>query len=840
VDVENVSLKVQFKNSREKGLVSLASLVENVVHFLEHYGEISVVGKGFYEIIGDGDGEQKFTRLLQAAEYEDDPQGFFIALVQLLEAANSYEKQALQINRLTLPYLLVLSVLEVLIPGDRFTSVKTVQRFEKLTNTRVPADERAALQRVLELYPVRLSLHTIRQMRLSEAVAYQFMPFVDELNQEGAVHTWVGQFHRGIVEQMYQNRIIFILNMACPVYCRFCFRKHKECRNQRAPKQEHVKNALAYVRISADIKEIVLTGGDPFMNRATLTYAIDGLKEIPHVQTLRIASRSISYYPYLFHAGNSLWLNYLKRKCLELEAKGKRLEIATHFIHPDEVSIDSLDIISELVQSGIPVYVQTPLLRGCNDGDTELAELYNKLRGAGAEMHYIYIVCSPIRGNRRYIAPVSTGIRMAAHLRANLSDRAMPKFCTATSIGKIDWQTSGWVVERDRQDERYIWIRTPYTMDYFNQFAPILQLQQVARVNAEGTLDAKFMGDVGDKELLWGSRQPKHTEAIFPPQQQLAGNTGGRSQEALSRLQAAALEDQRYGRSIVPTGSAALYRTHKTRVELDIGAGDGEVEEGLAYIQADGHITDIVISAQDDALDSMYRLKTVMKQIAEIPHVNAIRLRSLKFNYGPQIFSHALLNQLGKLNNLSIVNPKRLEIETQFLHSGEITPQHGEIAAKLRQKGITVYNITPLLPFINDSEDEILELAYRCRQQGIEFHHLYIAGLPIQAEWSDEYPVDISILIDIATSIRRQESGRSLPRFIISTPLGEADFGLTSSVVETDEEGRVYMALLPYDLDYFRSLDPEFSWPQGVKVDKNGHPIMLINGLKRTPEFLFD
>lgn len=840
MDVENISLKVQFSHSREKRLVSLASLVENVVNFLEHYGEISVVGREFQAIIGDGDGEQKFTRLLRAVEFDNDPRSFFIALIQLLEKINSYEIEAMRINGKNLPYLLVLSVLEVLIPGHKFTAVKTVQQLEKLTNTKIPAEERSELQRVLGLYPVRLSLHTIRQMRLSQAVAYQFMPFADEMNPEGAVHTWVGQFHRGIVEQMYQNRIIFVLNMACPVYCRFCFRKHKECRNQRAPKQEHVKNALAYVKISPDIKEIVLTGGDPFMNRATLTYAVDGLKEIPHVQTLRIASRSISYYPHLFYANQSFWLNYLKRKYLELETKGKRLEIATHFIHPDEVSIDSLDIITELVQSGIPVYVQTPLLRGCNDQGTELTELYNKLRGAGAEMHYIYIVCSPIRGNRRYIAPVSTGIRMASYLRAHLSDRAVPKFCTATSIGKIDWQTSGWVVEKDRQDERYIWIRTPYTMDYFNQFAPILQLQQVARVNPEGTLDAKFMGDVGDPELVWGSREPKHAETLFPPDQQLTGNADDRSKEALSRLQTATLEDQRYSRSIVPTGSTALYRTHKTRVELDIGADDGEVEKGLAYIQADDNITDIVISARNDAMNSIYRLKRVVKHIAEFPHINAVRVRSLKFNYAPQIYSHALLSQLGKLNNLSVVNPMRIEIETQFLHSSEVTPLHGEIAAKLRRKGITVYNITPLLPFINDTEDEILELVYRCRQQGIEVHHLYIAGLPIQAEWSEEYPVDISILIDIATRIRRQESGRGIPRFIIATPLGEVDFGLTSTVVETDEEGRVYMVLLPYDLDYFRRLDPQFSWPEGVKQDKNGHPVMLINGLKRTPEFLFD
>ena len=269
-------------------------------------------------------------------------------------------------------------------------------------------------------------------MRVSKAVAYQYMPFVEELDPAGLVHTWVGQFHRGIVEQMYENRVIFVLNMSCPVYCRFCFRKHKECRNQKSPVQGHVKEAVSYIKHNPHVKEIVLTGGDPFMNRATLTHAINGLKEIDHVKTLRIATRCISYYPHLFYNKDYYWLNYIKSKSLELRQKGKRIEIATHFIHPDEVSIDSLHIISELVKNGIPVYVQTPYLKDCNDRGEVLTKLYNLLRGAGAEIHYVYIPCSPIRGNSVYWTTISSGIDTAVYLRAHLSDRAMPGMVTAT------------------------------------------------------------------------------------------------------------------------------------------------------------------------------------------------------------------------------------------------------------------------------------------------------------------------------------------------------------------------------------------------------------------------
>jgi L-lysine 2,3-aminomutase len=277
-----------------------------------------------------------------------------------------------------------------------------------------------------------------------------------------------------------------------------------------------------------------------------------------------------------------------------------------------------------------------------------------------------------------------------------------------------------------------------------------------------------------------------------------------------------------------------------TRVELDLDASDDEMKSNLDYIRNDEDITDIVISRKDDVLSALYRLKRLFKYLEDIPHVNAIRLRSHKFNYNPEYFSHTLINQLAKLNNVSIVNPKRLEIETQFLHSDEITPRHKELSGYLGQRGITVYNNTPLLPFINDSEDEMLKIAYGLRECGIEFHHLYITGLPIQQQWSEKYPVDISILIDIATRIRRNESGRGIPRLIIRTQFGEVDFNLTSENVDTDEEGRVYVKLLPYTIEYFRRMDPEFQWPDEITVGEDGHPVLLVDGLKRTPDFLFD
>ena len=813
-------LTVHFSNSGDRADVPVAALTGAIVDFLTHYGVAPLLGDDFCQVIGDGSGKQKWKRLLAAAGYGDDAGGFCESLVRQLEKASSQSRQPVAINGIEMPHLLRMAVLEQMIPGDRFTSVKSVDRLEKLANIRVPADQREDLQKVLETYPVRLSTHTIRQMRSSSHVAYQFMPFVEELDPVGYVNTWVGQFHDGLLERMYQNRVIFLLNMTCPVYCRFCFRKHKETRNQPNPSVKQIRTAVDYVADNPTIKEIVITGGDPLMNRSNLDCAIEGLMAIDHVQTLRVATRSVSYYPNLFYANDSSLLKYLKSKSYALQMRGKRMELATHFIHPDEISPESLDLIADFVNHGIPVYIQTPFLADCNDQGPELVRLFGLLRGAGAELHYIYIPCSAIQGNSVYWTPITQGIQAAHYLRAHLSDRVTPSICTATPIGKMDWHSSGWAVEPVQDNDNCIWIRTPYTPDYFKNYAPLTRELDNLRVNAEGTIDIQFMAKVGDDALFLGNRRPV-------PAKELDAEPA-----ALPELQAQMTADQRIIQSMVNTGCPGIYRPHKTRVEIDMDTYGGD----LSYLQCHAAITDVVLSAAGDAVDHLYEVTRIIRALRDMPHVNAVRLRSFKFNTDPSCYTRAVINRLGDLNRVTVVHPLRLEIETQFLHPSEFRQEHKDLNGRLRNKGITVYANLPLLADINDRPDIVSQLAYEIRRANMEFHHVYAAGLPIQENWSADRPMNVAHIIDIAGRVRMMGSGREVPRYIIRTALGEVDFGMTSKM--TLREGKISVTLSPYDLDYYRQMDPDFTWPEGVAADADGKPVVPVPGLTDTGGFM--
>ena len=811
-------VKIRFEHSKKEVDVSLSALVDGAVKFLEFYGDAQFCGREFAAVVGEKDGRTKFAVLLGATGYQGDAPGFFTEVFKVIGRA---EAKHLVLNGVTVPHMLLVALLERVIPGHGYLSIKDPERLEQSTNLDIPDDERTDLQMVMDKYPVRLSRHTIRQMMVSRDVAYQYMPFVEELDEVGHVNTWIGQFHEGLLEQMYQNRVIFLLNMSCPVYCRFCFRKHKSSRNENNPTVEDVMAAVTHVKNSPSIKEIVVTGGDPFLNRKNMAATIDGLMTVDHVQSLRLATRSVAYYPDLFLENEEAYLKYLKQKSLELQQNGKRMEVATHFIHPDETSPESLEIISDFVKNGIAVYIQTPFLSDCNDTGPELVQLFRLLRGAGAELHYIYIPCSPIHGNSIYWKPLSDGVYVSRHLRAHLSDRAIPRICTATPIGKMDWLSSGWAVERVVDNENFIWIRTPYTPEYFRAFAPLTEKLTNIRVNAEGTIDIQYMAKIGDDALLLGNR-PART----------APKNAAATPAEVDTLRQALTDTCQTAFSMVETGLDGVSRLHETRVLV---AADRAGEEALAYIAGDFRISDVVITAEGDVLDHLYDVTRMVRRLQEIAHVNAVRLCSMAFATAPGSYTRGVVNALGDLNRLTVANPLRLEIETWFIRAGEVQPIHAAVAGRLNNKGITVYANVPLLGGVNDSDVAIHEMAYALRKSGIEFHHLYVAGLPVQRQWNVAHPVDSYDVVDIATMVRREGSGREIPRYIIATPLGEVDYGLTSQFIRKGDGVKVMLTC--YDDAYYRRMDKDFLFPPEVEQDADGRPILDLPGLIKTNDF---
>ena len=182
---DDACINIIFENSGEENQVPLSDLDNALTGFLDHFGEKSFVGEPFYTTIGDGNGRSRRARLLEACGYAGKPEGFFTELLAKLGKADG--TTAIAVNGMAMPHQLLMAILEIVLPGDKFVSVKTVDQLQKLANLRVPEADRADMQQVIDTYPVRLSMHTIRQMRVSGNVAYQYLPFVQELDTSSEV-----------------------------------------------------------------------------------------------------------------------------------------------------------------------------------------------------------------------------------------------------------------------------------------------------------------------------------------------------------------------------------------------------------------------------------------------------------------------------------------------------------------------------------------------------------------------------------------------------------------------------------------------------------------------------
>ena len=805
-----------------RGEIDIGLFEERLVDFLERYGTRMVVGAELAEVLGMGGGQERLSRLVEACGFEDRTEAFIRAVLDELSRASSSSVARVSPGGIDLPRELLLIFLEEMMPGSGFVNVLELEHLEALCNVEVPAGERDELQRVLRDYPVRLSHHTLRQIRLSEHVGYQYLPFADELSDEGQVHTWIGRFHQGVVEQMYENRVILVLHMSCPVYCRFCFRKHKECREQPPPTLEDVDAALDYLAGNDQVREVVLTGGEPLMNRKTVERSIYGLARIPHIETVRLAARTISYHPQMLRQHRDFWLRFLIKAREDLAAVGKHLEVAGHFIHPDEASIASLEIVAELARNGIPVYVQTPFLAGCNDDGEVLARLYHELRLRGAEMHYIFCPCSAIKGNRRYWSPISMALRVANDLRAILSDRAIPHITTATQIGKIDWFTSGWAVGRDEDDPRCLWIRTPYTREYFSRFVEELEIDGI-RENEDGMLETRFMADIGDEELF------VTPEVDLPDLDDLDEEEEPPYDEDQVSALYELLPD--IGPDVVASGCARLSRVHLTRVELRTDCDDDELGRIVDYIASHPPITDAVLRTDTELPHSLDEIERVVEALRAGTQVRCFRMRSRAFHDDPLLYDASVVERYAAMQRLEVADPVRFELETLVLSADQLQDSHRRIVERLHQRGITVYLNSCLLRDINDTPLAMRALTSKCRRFGFEFHHLYVAGARTQRHWNSERPVDLDTIVGVATELRRNCSGRELPRLVISTELGEVDFGPGCHIRPGPSRGVAEISLWPYRLDYFRSMDPAFEWPEGVR-EVDGSPVVLMPGLR--------
>lgn len=222
----------------------------------------------------------------------------------------------------------------------------------------------------------------------------------------------------GIVHR-YRDRVLFKVVHTCPVYCRFCFRREMVGPGKNANlTPEAITRAIAYVRDHPEIREVILTGGDPFIlaphRIARLTSAID---EIPHIERIRWHTRVPVVEPDRVDASLAE----------ALRPRRVRPVVALHANHPREFTAQAIDALQKLSGAGISLLSQSVLLKGVNDDASTLTELMEAFLRHGVQPYYLHHAdLAP--GTSHFRTTIREGINLMRALRVNLPATPLPSY----------------------------------------------------------------------------------------------------------------------------------------------------------------------------------------------------------------------------------------------------------------------------------------------------------------------------------------------------------------------------------------------------------------------------
>jgi len=280
--------------------------------------------------------------------------------------------------------------------------------------------DREAVQRAVDRFNMRITPAMLRHIRTpGDPFWNQFVPTPEELEIEDGIVDSLDEDADSPVPNLthrYPDRVLFLVSPVCASYCRFCTRRRKVGDPEKIPLNQF-DSAFAYLREHTEVRDVVLSGGDPLMlSDRRIEFFLKTLREIRHIQILRIGTRIPCHLP--------------ERVTPELCAIIRRYHpvfINVHFNHPDELTPEAVRALGLLADAGVPLGCQTVLLRGVNDDPAVMKELMQRLLMARVRPYYIY-QADVVAGGEHFRTSVEKGLEIIRALRGWTSGLAVPHY----------------------------------------------------------------------------------------------------------------------------------------------------------------------------------------------------------------------------------------------------------------------------------------------------------------------------------------------------------------------------------------------------------------------------
>lgn len=303
--------------------------------------------------------------------------------------------------------------------------VKDLATFEKLLDVSLPSKVREQFQTITEKFPMSITPYYLSLINTADLendpIFKQSFPVIKELEIHKSdladpLHEDKDSPVPGVTHR-YPDRVLLLVSNMCSMYCRHCTRKRRVGDKDIIPGRKEILKAIDYIRSNPQIRDVLLSGGDPFLlSNDYLDWILTELKSIDHIEVIRIGTRTPVVLPYR-----------ITDKLVEMLKKHHPLWINTHFNHPRELTASSRNALKKLADAGIPLGNQSVLLSGVNDCPRIMRSLVHKLVANRVRPYYLY-QCDLSEGLSHFRTPVGKGIEILESLIGHTSGFCVPTY----------------------------------------------------------------------------------------------------------------------------------------------------------------------------------------------------------------------------------------------------------------------------------------------------------------------------------------------------------------------------------------------------------------------------
>ena len=302
--------------------------------------------------------------------------------------------------------------------SHRLNSLEEIEKVIPLTESERKALQTQGLFRV-DVTPYFISL--IDPDDPNDPTRLQIIPRAEELKSFTAMmedslaedrHSPVpGLVHR------YPDRVLMLVTTQCASYCRYCTRSRIVGDPSQTFSQAEFDMQIEYLKRTPQVRDVLLSGGDPLVLAPKILEQILGrLREIPHIEIIRIGSRVPVFMPMR-----------VTQELVDMLAKYHPLWMNIHVNHPNEISLELEQACDRLTRAGIPLGNQSVLLAGVNDNVHIQRKLVQDLVRIRVRPYYLY-QCDLVEGAGHFRTPVAKGIEIMEGLRGHTSGYAVPQY----------------------------------------------------------------------------------------------------------------------------------------------------------------------------------------------------------------------------------------------------------------------------------------------------------------------------------------------------------------------------------------------------------------------------